>query len=166
MSERLAATSGAALANRFDEHASELLWAEFTRQSVLDLRRLTDVLERIESIDTGRLVYVGFSLGGILGSAFCAVDSRPLGAALAIAGAGPAGGPLDPSDLVGRIAPRPLLFVNAERDETIPRSHTERLFEAAGEPKRITWFDAGHRTLPGRAMKEIWTFARPLLGIA
>ena len=54
-------------------------------------------------------------------------------------------------------------IVGATEDETIPRWSTERLFDAAGEPKQIEWFDAGHRTLPGKAMKAIWQFARPLL---
>jgi dienelactone hydrolase len=165
-SERLFESAPAALANGFDDRASEILWQEFARQSVLDLRRLVDVLEAFDGVDAKRLVYVGFSLGGILGAALCGVDPRPRGAALAIAGAGAPGGPLDPTAHVGNIAPRPLLFVNASRDETIARPHTERLYEAAGEPKQIEWFDAGHRDLPGAAMKRIWSFARPLLGLA
>lgn len=163
MSERLLETSPAALANDFREQASELLWSEFARQAVLDLRRLVDALEHLDEIDAKRLVFVGFSLGGILGAIFCGVDPRPRGAALAIAGAGPDGSPLDPTAFVGAIAPRPLLFVNATRDDTISRIHTERLFEAASQPKRIEWFEAGHTDLPGAAMKAVWNFARPLL---
>ncbi len=163
MTERLVQTRGAALANEFADRASELLWNEFARQAVLDLRRLVDALERLEDVDAKRLVYVGFSLGGILGAAFCGVDPRPRGAALALAGAGPTGGPLDPTAFVGAIAPRPLLFVNATDDETISQTQTERLFAAAGEPKQIEWFEAGHTSLPGAAMKAVWSFALPLL---
>ena len=162
-SERLHGTAAGALTGGFEEPTSEMLWHEFIRQSVLDLRRLLDALEQVEAVDTKRLVYVGFSLGGIIGSIFCGVDPRPRGAALVIAGAGAAGAPLDPTRFVPDIGPRPLLFVGATEDETIPRAATERLFEAASEPKQIEWFEAGHRTLPGVAMKSVWQFARPLL---
>lgn len=162
-SERLQETAGRGLSGGFDSASDAMLWNEFVRQSVLDLRRLVDAVAQLGTVDTKRLVYVGFSLGGILGAVFCAVDPRPRGAALAIAGAGAEGAPLDPTHYVARIGPRPLLLVNASRDETIPREWTERLFAAAAEPKRIEWFDASHRTLPGEAMKTVWTFARPLL---
>jgi len=165
MSPRLIETSRQALATGFSDRVSEILWCEFARQSLLDLRRLVDALEQLDRVDTKRLVYVGFSLGGILGAAFCGLDRRPRGAALAIAGAGPEGTPFAPTRYVDRIAPRPLLFVNATRDEVISKSQTERLFAAAAEPKKIEWFDAGHRDLPGTALKSIWQFARPLLGM-
>jgi len=162
-SERLQGTAAGALSGGFSEPTSELLWHEFMRQSVLDLRRLVDALESLDEIDAKKLVYVGFSLGGIIGSIFCGVDPRPRAAALVIAGAGAEGAPLDPTRFVTNIGPRPTLFVGATQDETIPRQSTERLFDAASEPKRIEWFEAGHRTLPGNAMKAVWQFARPLL---
>lgn len=165
MSERLQASAQAALVRGFEDSVDEMLWSEFARQSVIDLQRLVDALGHVDAADPGRLVYVGFSLGGMLGSVFCAVDERPRGAALALAGACPARGALDTQRAVAAIAPRPLLFVNASGDELIPREHTERLFDAAGEPRRIEWFDAGHRDLPGAAMKSIWQFAHPLLGL-
>ena len=57
---------------------------------------------------------------------------------------------------MGRIAPRPVLFVGATRDQTIPRAATEALFAAAGEPKQLLWFDATHDALPGAALKAMW----------
>lgn len=166
MSERLSSSAGNAIAGRGLDRVETMLWAEFARQSVLDLRHLVDALEQIEALDTKRLVYVGFSLGGILGSVYCAVDDRPRAAAFAIAGAGRSGAPLDALSYIGKIAPRPLLFVNAENDKTISRKQTERFYEAANEPKEIHWYDSGHTDLPGVALKKIWQFAREHVGLS
>ncbi len=57
-----------------------------------------------------------------------------------------------------RFAPRPLLFVNATRDERIPRAAAEALHAAAREPKEIAWFECGHHDLPGAGLKAMWTF--------
>ncbi|OGO23101.1 MAG: hypothetical protein A2144_07135 [Chloroflexi bacterium RBG_16_50_9] len=51
-----------------------------------------------------------------------------------------------PVNHVAGIAPRPLLIVHGSRDELVPASHARRLYEAAGEPKRLVFIDgAGHR---------------------
>lgn len=44
---------------------------------------------------------------------------------------------LRPVDHVGRIAPRPVLFVHGEMDTYIPVEHAEDLHRAAGEPKEL-----------------------------
>lgn len=131
---------------------------EFVRQAVADLQRALDAAEQLPQVDAARVVYAGLSLGSIVGAAYLGVDARPRAAALALGGGG-FGGPLvDPCVHVARFAPRPLLFVNASRDEVVPRSATEALYAAAAEPKEIQWFDAGHQDLPGRAMKAMWFF--------
>lgn len=50
-----------------------------------------------------------------------------------------------PIDVVGRIAPRPLLIIHGADDTQIPPAHSARLFAAAGEPKTL-WLvpGAGH----------------------
>jgi fermentation-respiration switch protein FrsA (DUF1100 family) len=40
-----------------------------------------------------------------------------------------------PLDCVDKIAPRPLLIIHGDRDETVPVGHAERLYAAAGDPK-------------------------------
>jgi uncharacterized protein len=42
-----------------------------------------------------------------------------------------------PLDVVGRIAPRPLLIIHGEADAVTPVSHARWLFEAADEPKEL-----------------------------
>jgi fermentation-respiration switch protein FrsA (DUF1100 family) len=48
-----------------------------------------------------------------------------------------------PVDVVGAIAPRPILFIHGTADDIVPFSHFEELYAAAGTPKDA-W------TLPGR----------------
>jgi fermentation-respiration switch protein FrsA (DUF1100 family) len=67
---------------------------------------------------------------------------------------------------VARIAPRPVLFVNASSDATISKEATERLFAAANEPKSIEWFDASHDNLPGVALKRMWQFLKDNLELS
>lgn len=138
--------------------AGRTILDEFVRQAVGDLRRLVDAAARLPQVDPERVVFAGLSLGSIVGATYVAHDPRPRAAALALGGGGFGGPASDPVSHVQRIAPRPVLFVNATRDETVPRSATEALFAAAGDPKEIHWFDAGHQDLPGNALKTMWQF--------
>ncbi len=135
------------------------------QQAVSDLRRALDALEDHPQVDPRRVAYAGFSMGAILGALFCGTDERPRAAALALGGGGFGPPEADPLQVIGRFAPRPLLFVNAERDEVIPRSAAEALHAAAGEPKEIVWFDTTHAGLRGVALKAMWSFLRPQLGL-
>lgn len=49
-----------------------------------------------------------------------------------------------PERWASRVAPRPFMMVNARDDERMPRELVERLFEEAGEPKRLVWLPGGH----------------------
>lgn len=50
-----------------------------------------------------------------------------------------------PVDVIGRIAPRPLLLVHGEKDRVIPVDNAHALYAAAGEPKRLELYpDADH----------------------
>lgn len=144
------------------------LFEEFARQAVTDLARALDALCARPEIDANRIGYAAFSLGAILGSLFVPYDARVRAAALAVGGAGVGIGPkaLDPVAHIGRFAPRPLLFVNATRDERISRAAAEAFHGAAGDPKEVLWFDAGHHDLPGRALKAMWDFLATHLGVA
>ncbi len=51
-----------------------------------------------------------------------------------------------PLQYIDKIAPRPLLIVHGDRDETVPVDHAERLFQKAGEPKQKVIITGGvHR---------------------
>ncbi len=134
------------------------LWREFATQSVADLRHALDALAQLPQVEADRCAYAAFSLGAMLGASFCAADPRPRAAALALGGGGFGPEAIDPARRIGAFAPRPLLFVNATRDERVPRSAAEALHAGAGEPKRVEWFESGHGDLPGRALKAMWLF--------
>lgn len=51
---------------------------------------------------------------------------------------------LEPGRHVARIAPRPLLLVNGNRDEFVSVHAAEALWAAAGEPKHRIWLDSRH----------------------
>ena len=137
---------------------SRTLWHDFARQSVHDLARALDALAPHPELDADRVAYAGFSMGAILGALFCPHEPRLRAAALALGGAGFGPPALDPARHIARFAGRPLLLVNATRDERIPRSAAEALHAAAGEPKRLLWFESGHSDLPGVAFKAMWQF--------
>jgi len=141
------------------------LWICFVRQAVIDLRRTMDAVAELPEIDAGRIAYAGFSLGTILGVPFCAEDARIRAAALAIGGGGIGPVATDPVGHIPRFGPRPSLFVNASRDETIPRESAEALHEAARDPKEVLWFDCTHSELPGAALKAMWRFLKRHLEI-
>jgi len=148
---------------RADGRQLRALWDEFARQSVHDLGRALDALAGHPELDAGRVAYAAFSLGAILGALYCPQDPRLRAAALALGGGGFGPPALDPARHIARFAGRPLLLVNATRDERIPRPAAEALHAAAGEPKQLLWFESGHHDLPGNAFKAIWQFLAQLL---
>jgi dienelactone hydrolase len=139
------------------------LAVDFAAQAVHDLRRAVDALALHPELEVARSVYAGFSLGTLLGALFCASEPRVRAAALAVGGGGFGPPAIDPAHHIARFAPRPVLFVNATRDDRIPRARAEALHAAAAEPKQVLWFECGHADLPGRALKAMWTFLAPHL---
>ncbi|MDZ4277776.1 MAG: dienelactone hydrolase family protein, partial [Dehalococcoidia bacterium] len=139
-------------------------------QGVVDLMRALDYLESRPEVDTRRIGYMGVSMGTFLGVPLCGMDQR-VRSAVFIVGGGNLRGLLGRSSLIDpqeaelvfqvtdpvcfapRIAPRPVLMLNGERDDVIPRASTEALFEALRDPKVIRWFDMAH-TVTGEVYKE------------
>ncbi len=62
-----------------------------------------------------------------------------------------------PIDYVADIAPRPLLLVHGDSDQTVEVNHAHRLYHRAGEPRELVVIDgAGHRLRhDNRAMAAI-----------
>ncbi len=53
---------------------------------------------------------------------------------------------VSPVNYVAGLAPRPLLLIHSDDDETVAISHAYRLYEKAGEPKKFVELDgAGHK---------------------
>jgi fermentation-respiration switch protein FrsA (DUF1100 family) len=74
-------------------------------------------------------------------------------------------------DSVRALTPRPLLIIADERDAVIGSQETERLFQAAGEPKRF-WLvpgadhARGWQTAPAEYERRVLVFLREALGPA
>jgi dienelactone hydrolase len=132
-------------------------------QTVFDLRRTVDFLSTRPEIDPERIGYYGISLGGFIGTVFCAVDKRVKVPVIALAGGNinlrfgmdalDASTKnylsiIDPINFVSMIHPRPLLMINAEEDEVIPPIMSKLLYAKAREPKKIIWYPSRHRSLP------------------
>lgn len=73
-----------------------------------------------------------------------------------------------PLRVVDQIAPRPLLLIHGTADQTIPASHTQQLYDAAGGPKEL-WLAAGaghcgayFLDRPGYCQRVATFFARAL----
>jgi hypothetical protein len=129
-------------------------------------------LARRTDVDAARIVLLGVSFGSIFAVALGAHDPRPSAVVLLYGGGdlallarrnlrtpwwlpsflvGPIVrayfGELEPLSNVAWIAPRTLLMVSSVRDEMFPPSSARALFERAGEPKKMLWYDTGHMDL-------------------
>ena len=132
-------------------------WQAALEEGTLALR----YLGAYKRVDPGRLALVGYSLGAFLAVTIAAREPAVRALALAAGGDLPDGSPftalvrpvVDPVRAVKRLAGRPLLMVHGKWDRTVRPPQAERLFAAAGEPKTIRWWDAGH-VLPPAAIAD------------
>ncbi len=141
-------------------------------QAVLDIRRAAAWLAARDEIDGAQLGIFGISLGGITASLAAAAEPRFTKVCPMLAGGDIAqiswdhprlthirekwlaeGGTretffsllaeVDPVTYADRVRGRKILMLNATQDEIIPRSCTEALWRALGEPE-LVWYEAGH----------------------
>jgi len=52
--------------------------------------------------------------------------------------------PIDPINFIGYFSPKPVVFHLGKFDRIVPSEAGRQLYEAAGEPKQVYWYDAGH----------------------
>lgn len=127
------------------------------RMALGEARQAFDCLESMPTIDARRLALIGYSLGAYLGVMIAASERRVRAVALAAGGDLPEELPLarlvrtvvDPLRAIRALAGRPLLMVNGRYDRRIRPTQAERLYEAAGDPKQLRWYNGGHWPPPG-----------------
>lgn len=127
-------------------------WRLALRETVTALRLLGEV----PAVDRGRLALVGYSMGAYV--AVLAAAEEPAARAVVLAAGGdlPNDTPLtalirrvaDPLRAVRGFHGRPLLMIHGRHDTTITPAQAERLYAAAGEPKALRWWNAGHYLPP------------------
>ena len=138
-------------------------YANSIRQ-VIELRLALRLLLAEKGIDPTRLALVGHDFGAMYGLLLGGVEPRPRGYVL-MAGTPrfsdwylyypPLDGaprhafeaqmaPLDPIHNVAALAPAPILFQFGQQDPHVPIEQAQAFYDAAGTPKQIQWYDAGH----------------------
>ncbi len=157
-------------------------------QAVLDVRQATAWLAAREEVDDQRLGIMGISLGGITAALSAAAEPRLQNICLILAG-GDVGqvawesrhlakvrdtwtakggthdsflklfATIDPVTYAKNVKGRRILMLNAEHDEVIPRTCTQSLWRALGEPE-IIWWDATHFTAARYIFEGLSTTAR------
>jgi dienelactone hydrolase len=148
---------------------------ERSSRIVPETRRLVDLLGQVPGIDAARLSLIGASYGGITACSVLAQEPRITSAALVMAGgnlprlldslarsrksdsrivaplAARLGAwllsPFEPLNFVGKVSPRPLLFLDVSNDEMIDPACADALFEAAGAPKERRLYEGPHNTI-------------------
>jgi fermentation-respiration switch protein FrsA (DUF1100 family) len=131
------------------------------RLAIAECIAALDCLTEHERYDASRLALVGYSLGAYVGVAEAAHDKRVRALVLAAAGDLPLGTPVerlirsvaDPLRAVRQLAGRPLLMTHGRLDRTVRPAEADRLFKAAGDPKEMRWWNAGHM-LPAEAIED------------
>ncbi len=119
-----------------------------------DYSRAVDYLLARADVDPSRLAFVGISWGAITGVTYAAHDRRVKAVVSILGGGGPLGladivrgkreESVDPVRNVGLIAPRPLLLINATKDQVILRPFARALHRAAGKGAEKVWFETDH----------------------
>lgn len=143
-------------------------------EGIVDYRRALDALAGRPEVDSKRVLLMGISMGGMMGSLLAGSDSRICAAALIVAGGDwrtvvsktslPIVKPLkdlldkvdpksaaasklneiDPVNWVAKIAPRPVLLLQGDADTIMPKEASNKLIEAAKEPKSVIRYKGGH----------------------
>lgn len=115
------------------------------RQYVRELAAVVDALAARYAVDTGRLGFVGYSLGSMLGIPAVAAHGGFRAAAFCLVGEGGLVGPAHgPDSVLPRLRGTAVRIVAKTNDELIPREATERLFAGLPGEKDLVWLPGGH----------------------
>jgi dienelactone hydrolase len=158
-------------------------------QLITDLQRAVDILLQRPEVDSARLAYVGVSYGGAMGSLFAGVERRLATYVLRVADGGlvahftgaedppaPPGlareqwdrwlaamRPIEPIRFIGN-ANAPVYFQSGELDRLVPPADARQLHSAAAEPKKVSWYSAGHGLNPA-AQEDMFSWLGEKVGL-
>jgi fermentation-respiration switch protein FrsA (DUF1100 family) len=156
----------------------------FSVAQIKELRRALDVLTARDGVDPRRVAFVGHDFGAMYGAVLASCDRR-IAAYVLMAGTksfsdwfllgskleGDARAAvvrelavLDPSRHAGAIAPSPVLFQFARKDEYVPEAGAEAFFAGARDPKERRWYDCDH-ALNGEAAADRMVWLKTKLGL-
>lgn len=143
-------------------------------QAVAELQSGIDLLQARPEVTPARIGFIGFSYGAVVGALLAGIETRIRGYILwscvarlgdTLRGLGtllPAAelnaylgmmAPLDPIKHVGQASPAAMLFQAGRADKSMPEVEAQAMYEAAGHPKQLLWYEAGH-ALNGKARQD------------
>ncbi len=133
--------------------------------AVREANAAVEYLRARSDIDCQRIGLAGYSLGAYLGVTVASRNAHASALALAAGGDLPERTPFasivrsiaDPRRAAHLFSGRPLLMINGRYDRTIRPEQARALFEAAGEPKELRWYDGGHWP-PQHAVDQVATW--------
>lgn len=120
-------------------------YPEIAAQFAEEVTAVIDALAEELPLDRGRLGYIGYSLGSMLGVPAVARDGRFRVASFCLVGEGGLVGPATgETSVVAGLDGVAVRIVGKTGDEVVPRSATEALYAAIPGPKDIVWLPGGH----------------------
>lgn len=120
-------------------------FAGIAEQFCAEVTAVIDDLADRFAIDPGRIAFVGYSLGAMLGIHAVATESRIGAAVFCLVGESRLLGPTrDPANPVRGLREIPVRVVAKTDDERVSRADTEALFATIGGEKDLVWLPGGH----------------------
>ncbi len=152
-------------------------------QTIVDYRRLVDIMSARPDVDAARVAYVGISYGGAIGAVLAGVEPRIAAYVLAVGDlgfvahfrqpGGALGGPLidlpaaqrdrwvaamEPvsgTTYFPRADGRKLFLQNNRQDEAVLVHVAQHFHAAAPRGTQIRWYDSGHRLTPAHYVDQL-----------
>lgn len=139
---------------------------------VIELRRALDLLLAQPSVDPARVAMVAHDFGAMFGAVMGATDQRPTAYVFLaptprlsdwyLYTAKPADlaaykkqlEPLDPIRAVGQLAPAPVFYQFATKDEHVPAPRPQEFFDATKARKLMGVYEAGHDLVPAEVSAD------------
>jgi dienelactone hydrolase len=143
-----------------------------TVQGVVELRRAVDLLQSLPQVDDDRIGFVGYSAGARTGAILAGVEPRIRAFVFMSGGEDsvdefmnlvdeeqraevrPLLEDTDGLKYIAQASPSKLFFQAGRKDSIVPKDALETLIKAGSEPKKVSWYDAGHDLAVAKAQND------------
>ena len=143
-----------------------------TVQGVIELRRAVDLLQSLPQVDDEKIGFVGYSAGARTGAILAGVEPRIKAYVFMSGGEDsvdefmslvseeqraevrPLLEDTDGLKYIAQASPSKLFFQAGRKDQVVPKDALETLIKAGSEPKKVSWYDAGHDLAVPKAQRD------------
>ena len=143
-----------------------------TVQGVIELRRAVDLLQSLPQVDDDRIGFVGYSAGARTGAILAGVEPRIKAYVFMSGGEDsvdefmrlvppeqqdevrPLLEDTDGLRYIAQASPSKLFFQAGRKDQIVPRDALQTLIRAGTQPKKVSWYDAGHNLAVPEAQRD------------